>query len=285
MSRLLSYKCTPSESKQTPRYKLRKLIVNKGRIGPYRGRSNIILKIDRSKNVSCLLDIALRLHYTSLVWHWQWTFLEPIFRAFSLIGSSGRRNVPVPLTAVNSGSAAQSQDGDFLSLYLLSSLSLTYSVMSDPEKVSATSSRQSFETLVEHGENDDIAVSTGGKGSCSCKGDRGPVDSESPRPKPLLGPVAGKQTMQSSVTSDASDKDCVIKSSFKAQLSRSFFQSRSWGSASVDGGSPSPSKSRLGTVPVEDPITHESVVNSRVLLLYTGGALGWKVDPADLEGK
>lgn len=157
--------------------------------------------------------------------------------------------------------------------------------MSNPGKASATSSRQSLESLVEHGENDDIAVSTGGKNSCSCKGDRGPVDSESLCPKPLPGPAAGKQTMQSSVTSDASDKDCVIKSSFKAQLSRSFFQSRSWGSTSVDGGSPSPSKSRLGTVPVEDPITHESVVNSRVLLLYTGGALGWKVDPADLEGK
>ena len=157
--------------------------------------------------------------------------------------------------------------------------------MSYPGKASATSSRQSLETLVEHGENDDIAVSTGGKGSC--KGDRGSLDSEPLCRKRLPGPVVGKQTMQSSASSDASDKDRAIKSSFKAQLSRSFFQSRSrsWSSTSVDGGSPSPSKSRLGTVPVEDPITHESVVNSRVLLLYTGGALGWKVDPADLEGK
>lgn len=158
--------------------------------------------------------------------------------------------------------------------------------MSDSEKASAISSRQSLETLVESGENDDITVSTGGKGSFSCKGDRGPVDiSESLRSKSLPGPVTGKQTMQSSASSDASDEARVIKRSFKAQLSRSFFQSRSWSSTSVDGGSPSPSKSRLGTVPVEDPITHESVVNSRVLLLYTGGALGWKVDPADLEGK
>ena len=155
--------------------------------------------------------------------------------------------------------------------------------MSNSGKSSATISRQSLETLVEHGENDDIAVSTGGKGRC--KGDRRPVDSKSLCPKPLPGPVAGKQTMQTSATSDVSDKNRVIKSSFRAQLSRSFFQSRSWSSTSVDGGSPSPSKSRLGTVPVEDPITHESVVNSRVLLLYTGGALGWKVDPADLEGQ
>lgn len=151
--------------------------------------------------------------------------------------------------------------------------------MSDPGKASAASARKSLETLVEHGENDDIAVSTGGKG------DRGSVDSESLCPKRLPGPVAGKQTMQSSASSGASDKDRAIKRSFKAQLSRSFFQSRSWSSTSVDGGSPSPSKSRLGTVPVEDPLTHESVVNSKVLLLYTGGALGWKVDPADLEGK
>ena len=155
--------------------------------------------------------------------------------------------------------------------------------MSNPGKSSATISGQSLETLVEHGENDDIAVSTGGKGSC--KGDRGPVDSKSLCPNPLPGPVARKQTMQTSATSDVSDTNRVINSSFRAQLSRSFFQSRSWSSTSVDGGSPSPSKSRLGTVPVEDPITHESVVNSRVLLLYTGGALGWKVDPADLEGK
>ena len=155
--------------------------------------------------------------------------------------------------------------------------------MSNLGKSSATISRQSLETLVEHGENDDIAVSTGGKGSC--KGDRGPVNSKSLYPNPLPGPVARKQTMQTSATSDVSDKNRVINSSFRAQLSRSFFQSRSWSSTSVDGGSPSPSKSRLGTVPVEDPITHESVVNSRVLLLYTGGALGWKVDPADLEGQ
>lgn len=154
--------------------------------------------------------------------------------------------------------------------------------MSDPEKPSVTSYRQSLETLVEHGENDDIAVSTGGKGSSK---DRRPVDFEPLRPKPHPGPIAGKQTMQSSATSEVSDKDRVIKSSFRAQLSRSFFQSRSWSSTSVDGSSLSPSKSRLGTVPVEDPITHESVFNSKVLLLYTGGALGWKVDPSDLEGK
>ena len=199
----------------------------------------------------------------------------------------GPKFAPVPLTAVNFGSAAQSEDGDLLPSFFCS-LFLSYSVMSDPGEASATSSRQSLETLVEHGENDDIAVSTGGEGSF--KGDRGSVDqlvddSKSLCPKPLPGPLAGKGTMQSSATSDAPDKDRAIKSSFKAQLSRSFFQSRSWSSTSVDGGSPSPSKSRLGTVPVEDPITHESVVNSRVLLLYTGGALGWKVDPADLEGK
>lgn len=155
--------------------------------------------------------------------------------------------------------------------------------MSDPGKASATRCRQSLETLVEPGENDDIVVSTGGKSSC--KGDRGSADSEALCPKRPAGPVSGKQTMQSSASPDASDKDRAIKSPLKAQMLRSFFRSRSWSLTSVDGGSLSPSKSRLGTVPVEDPITHESVVNSRVLLLYTGGALGWKVDPADLEGK
>ena len=150
--------------------------------------------------------------------------------------------------------------------------------MSDPENKLATNRRKSLETLVEHSENDDIRLSTGGKG------DRGSENSETFCPKRLPGPVAGKQTMQTSSSADTSGKDDAAKRSFHAQLSRSFFQSRSWSSSSVDGGSPSPSKSRLGTVPVEDPITHESVVNSKVLLLYTGGALGWKVDPADLEG-
>ena len=138
--------------------------------------------------------------------------------------------------------------------------------------------RKSLETLVERSENEDTANSAGGK-------DRGSEDSKTSSRKRLPGPaVPQKQTMQTSSSPDASEKDGAIKRSFHAQLSRSFFKSRSWSSTSVDGGSPSPSKSPLGTVPVEDPITHESVVNSKVLLLYTGGALGWKVDPADVEG-
>lgn len=150
--------------------------------------------------------------------------------------------------------------------------------MSDPGRKSATASKKSLETLAEHGENDDIAQSTGGNQ------DRGSVDSKTFCRKRQTGPaVPGKQSMEASSSSDASDKEATIKRSFHAQLSRSFFQSRSW-SSSVDGGLLSPTKSRLGTVPVEDPITHESVVNSKVLLLYTGGALGWKVDPADVEG-
>lgn len=154
--------------------------------------------------------------------------------------------------------------------------------MSDPGKKSTTSPRKSLETLVEHGDNDVFASSTGGAHG---KGDSGSVDSKTFSRKHLSGSaVSEKQTMQTSSSSDVSDKDDAIRRSFHAQLSRSFFQSRSMSSSSVDGGSPSPSKSRHGTVPVEDPITHESVVNSKVLLLYTGGALGWKVDPADLEG-
>lgn len=155
--------------------------------------------------------------------------------------------------------------------------------MSDPGKKSTTASKKSLETLAEHGENDDITQSTGGKEF----EDRGSVDSKPFCGKRQTGPaVPGKQTMEATSSSDASDKDAAIKRSFHAQLSRSFFQSRtpSWSSSSVDGGLLSPTKSRHGTVPVEDPITHESVVNSKVLLLYTGGALGWKVDPADIEG-
>lgn len=141
--------------------------------------------------------------------------------------------------------------------------------MTDPGK---TISRTSLETLHEHGENDDIAGGAAGNVS------------ETPScPRHLPGSVPGKLTMESSSSTDASDRDSANRRSFHAQLSRSFFQSRSLSSSSVDGGSPSPSKNRLGTLPVEDPITHENVVNSKVLLLYTGGALGWKVDP-DLEG-
>ena len=85
--------------------------------------------------------------------------------------------------------------------------------------------------------------------------------------------------MQFSTSQDAPEVDGSKKRSLHAQLSRSFFQYRSTSfSSSVDGLS-SPSRHRLGTVPVEDPITHENVVHSKVLLLYTGGALGWKVDP------
>ena len=147
--------------------------------------------------------------------------------------------------------------------------------MSDPVKKISTSSKKSLKTLPECGENDGIVVTTGGSEKCAVLSST----------KHLPSTTAGKQTMQSTSSSDAADSDVALnRRSFHAQLSRSFFQSRSSSSSSVDGGSSSPSKSRLGTVPVEDPITHENVVNSKVLLLYTGGALGWKVDP-NLEGK
>ncbi|XP_073250199.1 60 kDa lysophospholipase-like isoform X1 [Porites lutea] len=114
-------------------------------------------------------------------------------------------------------------------------------------------------------------------------------------PKKGLGPVpersenddistsSGEQIMQFSTSQDAPEVDGSKKRSLHAQLSRSFFQYRSTSfSSSVDGLS-SPSRHRLGTVPVEDPITHENVVHSKVLLLYTGGALGWKFDPQGFQ--
>ena len=146
--------------------------------------------------------------------------------------------------------------------------------MNDPCKKISVNSRTSLKTLQECGENDDISVTTGGSEKCAVS------------PSTKFPPsTSAKQTMQSASGSDAADSDVGMnRRSFHAQLSRSFFQSRSSSSSSVDGGPSSPSKSRLGTVPVEDPITHENVVNSKVLLLYTGGALGWKLDP-NLEGK
>ena len=47
-----------------------KLISSKSRIRPDGGRLNFIRKINESENVSCLLNLALRLHYACLVWQW-----------------------------------------------------------------------------------------------------------------------------------------------------------------------------------------------------------------------
>lgn len=51
------------------RYKLQKIIVTKGRIGPDRGRMNFIRKINGGENVQvcCLLNLAFHLHCTRLV--------------------------------------------------------------------------------------------------------------------------------------------------------------------------------------------------------------------------
>ena len=38
------------------------------------------------------------------------------------------------------------------------------------------------------------------------------------------------------------------------------------------------SSSRCGSVFAADPLTDKEVRRSRVMLLYTGGALGWKID-------
>lgn len=149
--------------------------------------------------------------------------------------------------------------------------------MSDSGKRTPSSPRKNLGTVVENCENDDIAIGTGGSETPETARS---IDSESFSSKHIPDFVSGKQTMQSSASSDASEKDGgTSKRSFQfhAQLSRSFFQSRSSSYSSSVDGCLSPSRHRLGTVSVEDPITHENVVNSKVLLLYTGGALGWKV--------
>ena len=40
------------------------------RLGSNRPLSNFIRKINGGENVSCLVGLALRLHYTCLVWQW-----------------------------------------------------------------------------------------------------------------------------------------------------------------------------------------------------------------------
>ena len=145
--------------------------------------------------------------------------------------------------------------------------------MSDTEKRKPSSPRKNLGTVLEQGDDDVISTPTGGIEKLS--------HASSVSSKHSSGSTSGKQTMQSPASVDASEKNSAPKrsSSIRAQLSRTFLQSRcSSYSSSVDCCS-SPSRHRLGTVAVEDPITHEKVVNSKVLLLYTGGALGWKVDP------
>ena len=143
--------------------------------------------------------------------------------------------------------------------------------MSDSGKKTPSSPSKGLGTVPENAQNDDICASTGGPQNRSDSSDL-----ESVLSKHLPGAVPGKQTMQSSASPEL---DGPRKRSLHAQLSRTFFQSRSASWSSSTDGCLSPSRHRLGTVAVEDPITHENVVNSKVLLLYTGGALGWKVDP------
>ena len=145
--------------------------------------------------------------------------------------------------------------------------------MSDSGKKTPSSPRKNLGTVLERSENDDISNPTGGIDN------RSSVDSESASTKRIPGDNPGRETVQSSASSDSPEKDGTTKRKLHAQLSRSFFQSRSSSFSSSVDGCFSPSRHRLGTVAVEDPITHEKVVNSKVLLLYTGGALGWKVDP------
>lgn len=136
--------------------------------------------------------------------------------------------------------------------------------MSDAKKRTPLSPRKNLGTVPEQGKNDAIFIPTGTSTVSS---------------KHSSGAVSGKQTMQSSASMDALERNSAHKGLLHPQLSRTFLQSRSSSySSSVDLCSSS-SRHRLGTVAVEDPITHEKVVNSNVLLLYTGGALGWKVDP------
>ena len=149
---------------------------------------------------------------------------------------------------------------------------LVENVMSD-ETTTRSSSRKNPVTVPEQGENDDNCILTGGVEH------RAPFSGSCSETRQSFVSLSGKQTMKSSAFADASEKSVDLKGSFHAQLSRSFFQSHSLSySSSVDGYC-HPSRNRLGTVAVEDPLTHEKVVHSKVLLLYTGGALGWKVDP------
>lgn len=149
--------------------------------------------------------------------------------------------------------------------------------MSDSAKRGPSSPKKSLlGTVREQGENDDISDRTGGVETPSG------ADSESSSSldsSEKTNAFSGKQIMESSSSPDASEKTNAAKRSFHAQLSRSFLYSRSSSFSSSVDGCAGPSRHRLGTVAVEDPITRQKVVNSRVLLLYTGGALGWKVDP------
>ena len=149
-----------------------------------------------------------------------------------------------------------------------------YSSMADLGKRTSLGPRTSLGTLSEQGEIDDL-IRTGGTSSHRL------FQTETFPGRQFDTAVHGKLAMQTSSNLDRHEEERNVSSgrSFPLQLSRRFFQSRSPSFSSSIDGSLSPTKSRHGTESIEDPITHQEVVRSRVLLLYTGGALGWKVDP------
>lgn len=140
------------------------------------------------------------------------------------------------------------------------------------EKIARSTSWRNLVTVKEHRDDDDNGISTGGLKPR-------PAESFHSNSRQSFVSALQKQTMLSSASPGTSEQSVGPQQSVNAQVSRNFFLSRSSSyCSSVDGLSYQP-RHRLGTVAVEDPLTHEKVVNSKVLLLYTGGALGWKVDP------
>lgn len=140
------------------------------------------------------------------------------------------------------------------------------------EKIVRSTSWKNLVTVKEHRDNDDNRISTGGLKPR-------PEESFHSNSRQCFVSALQKQTMLSSASPGTSEQSVGPQQSVNAQVSRNFFRSRSSSYCSSVDGSSCHLGHRLGTVAVEDPLTHEKVVKSKVLLLYTGGALGWKVDP------
>lgn len=144
------------------------------------------------------------------------------------------------------------------------------------EKIVRSTSWKNLLTVKEHRDNDDNRISTGGLKPR-------PAESFHSNSRQCFVSTSQKQTMLSSASPGTSEQSVGPQQSVNAQVSRNFFRSRSSSYCSSVDGSSCQLGHRLGTVAVEDPLTHEKVVKSKVLLLYTGGALGWKVDPQGIH--
>ncbi|XP_048585827.1 60 kDa lysophospholipase [Nematostella vectensis] len=147
------------------------------------------------------------------------------------------------------------------------------------EKTRSSASEQ--ESPPEDGENSDEFANDAG--SSSAKQHPTSPSSASPRSSPTR--KAGlRRSVEIFSDSDSTDASHEIGSprqhttTVKRQFSRRFM--RLWSSSFSDSHL---SRGRTGTILTKDPVTGESVRKSKVLLLYAGGAMGWKISRAGYD--